>query len=82
MKSKKERVIVEFKGWEYTCGDRCCYDYGVKVYLNGEELEHPENTLEDPVDNSMLGDDTPNAVRAVLEKLGYNIKLIETHEAL
>ena len=37
--TKKQKLKIELVHWDYTCGDGCCYDYGVRLKLNGEELE-------------------------------------------
>lgn len=30
--------IIEINDWDRTCGDGCCYDYGVDLLLNGERI--------------------------------------------
>lgn len=74
----KEDVLIEFREWDYNCGDGCCYEWGVMVYLNGELLDHPENTPFNPVSNSNLGNDAPNVVRAILEKLGHKVNIVQS----
>lgn len=29
---------IEYKDWEYTCGDGCCYEYGTNVFINGYQI--------------------------------------------
>lgn len=29
---------IEFKEWDYTCGDGCCYEWGTDLYVDGEKL--------------------------------------------
>jgi len=59
---------IELRDWDYTCGDGCCYMYGKEVYLNGELL--PEQYAED----------SANALKVVLTKLGYNVEIESTEE--
>lgn len=61
---------ITLKDWEYTCGDGCCYDYGQDIYLNGEQLYE------------QYAEDSENALRAVLEKLGYKIEIENIYEDL
>jgi len=61
-------IKIELRDWDYTCGDGCCYMYGKEVYLNGERL--PEQYAED----------SANALKEVLTKLGYNVEIESTEE--
>lgn len=27
---------IYFEGWEYECGDGCCYDYGTNLHIDGK----------------------------------------------
>ena len=65
-------IKITFKQWDYNCSDGCCYDYGVKLYVNDVEVEHPD---EEQHDNSYLGDDPRNGIHAVLKHLGYNVTI-------
>ena len=67
----KSSVLIEFKEWDYTCGDGCCTSFGTKLLLNGKELEHPNEEIKD---NSYVGDDTQTAINAILKELGYEVK--------
>jgi hypothetical protein len=67
----KSSVLIEFKEWDYTCGDGCCTSFGTKLFLNGKELEHPNEEIKD---NSYVGDDTQTAIHAILKELGYDVK--------
>ena len=58
-----EKLNIELKNWHYQCGDRCCDLYGTDIYLNGEKLDEQN------------ADDSRNALKAVLEKLGYEVDL-------
>lgn len=60
MESKK--LIIEFEDWHHQCGDGCCDMYGTDIYLNGEKLDE------------MFAEDSKNALKAVLEKLGYEVE--------
>jgi hypothetical protein len=35
--SKKLKITLS--DWSYTCGDGCCYEYGVSCKINGEETD-------------------------------------------
>ena len=61
------KVKITFKEYESTCGDGCCYDYGMITTVNGEELEFG-NT------------DTETIVRGILEKLGYEVEIENVYE--
>lgn len=74
------KITIELKEWDYTCGDGCCYEYGRKVLLNGEELEHPDSTEENWIPNSNVGDSVGDSLRAVLKKLGYSVEIYYTQE--
>lgn len=63
-------MIIEFREWDHTCGDGCCYLYGTEIYIDGIKIEHYENTKEEPVDNSYIGDNPKTAVLSVLKHLG------------
>ena len=54
---------IEFEDWEHTCGDGCCYTYGTDIYLNGEKLDE------------QYAEDSKNALKVVLEKLGYKVEI-------
>ena len=56
------KLIIELKDWEHTCGDGCCYTTGTDIYLNGEKLDEQN------------AEDSTNALKAVLEKLGYKVE--------
>jgi hypothetical protein len=56
------KVKITFKEYDSTCGDGCCYDYGMITTVNGEELEF-KNT------------DAETIVKGILEKLGYNVTI-------
>jgi hypothetical protein len=59
-----EEVKIKLKEWEYTCGDKCCYEYGIELEVNGEECS-----------DSNAGDDVEKALRFTLEKLGYKVDI-------
>ena len=75
-----KKVKIELKGWDYTCGDGCCYDSGTFLILNGEELELPLSTKDMYIGNTQLGRDVENALKAVLEKLGYEVEIELTED--
>lgn len=75
-----KELKIELVSWDYTCGDGCCYDYGTVIKLNGEELEHPDSSKKDYMPNNYVGDDVGLSLRAVLEKLGYNVNIEKTFD--
>lgn len=75
-----KKIKIVLKDWHYQCGDRCCDLYGTKLYLNDELLEHPDSTKEEPIDGSYIGDNVENALKAVLQKLGYEVEILRDFE--
>ena len=74
-----KKLNIELRSWDYTCGDGCCYDSGTFLILNGEELEHPLSTKDMYIGNTQLGQDVENALKSVLEKLGYEVEIKNTY---
>jgi hypothetical protein len=61
---KDEELLIELEDWNHTCGDGCCYTYGVNIYVNGEQIEDEDGTS------------SYQLLKAVLTKLGYtNVKV-------
>lgn len=60
-----EKVTVQTKHWSYTCGDGCCSDYGVDLYINDERV-------------GTWIDDSSDAVIETLKHLGYDVEELET----
>ncbi len=58
----KPKVSVILESWEHTCGDGCCYSYGLNKTVNGEELENQN-------------EDAFTAVKVILEHLGYEVEI-------
>ena len=58
-------VKIKFKTWDFTCGDGCCYDYGVNLFIDGVELE-------------AQGDCAESSLIAVLTHLGYKVEIEHT----
>ena len=59
-----EELLIELESWDHTCGDGCCFTYGVNIYINGEQIEDEDGT------------NPHQLVKAVLTKLGYtNVKV-------
>ena len=46
--------------WDWECDDGCCYEYGVNLYLDGQEVAHSSTLAEALID--------------FLKNLGYNIE--------
>ena len=72
-----KKIKITFKEWDYTCGDGCCYNYGTKLYIDDEELEHPNPEV---LDNNYVGMDVETALHAVLKKLGYEVEFDNKQE--
>lgn len=53
--------VIEFKSWDYTCSDGCCYDAGTSLSINGEEVCDNVDLLQ-----------PDQLVELVLEKLGVS----------
>ena len=61
---KDEELLIELEEWDHTCGDGCCYTYGVNIFVNGEQIEDED------------GSNPHQLLKAVLTKLGYtNVKV-------
>lgn len=59
-----EELLIELEDWNHSCGDGCCYTYGVNIYINGEQIEDEDGTS------------SHQLLKAVLTKLGYtNVKV-------
>lgn len=71
-----DKLKITLEDWDYTCGDGCCYSYGVYLSLNGERLEHPNPKIHD---NGYIGMDVETALLAVLNKLGYEVEFEQAH---
>ena len=59
-----EKIEIELKDWDHTCGDGCCYTYGTDIYVNGIKLDEQN------------AEDSKNALTAVLEHLGYKVEFL------
>jgi len=62
------KVKIELNEYCYTCSDGCCTDYGTITKVNGEECDTHNQ-------------DAGTIVKQILEKLGYEVELIETYES-
>ena len=61
---KNDELLIELEEWDSTCGDGCCYNYGIDIIVNGERIEDEDGTNPDQL------------LKAVLTKLGYtNVKV-------
>ena len=76
----KKKIKIELRNWDYTCGDGCCTDYGVSLFMDGKEMEHPDSTEGDYIPNQYIGDDVSLALLSILTKLGYDVEITETHD--
>lgn len=72
----KNKLKITLEHWDYTCGDGCCTDYGVKLYLNDKELEHPNP---EQWNNNYIGQDVETALESVLRELGYEVEISQTY---
>ncbi len=59
---EKPKIEILLVDWDHKCGDGCCYEYGVDIYVNGEKIEGD-------------GTDSFNALRSVLKHLGYDAEI-------
>ena len=62
---KDEELLIELEEWDHTCNDGCCYDYGVNIFVNGEQIEDED------------GSNPHQLLTAVLNKLGYTDVRVE-----
>lgn len=58
----KEKLVIELEDWDHTCGDGCCYTWGVTIKVNGIELEQDGSSVQ-------------SALKGVLEYLGYEVEI-------
>jgi hypothetical protein len=56
---KTDELLIELEDWDSTCGDGCCYYYGINIFINGEQIEDED------------GSNSDQLLKAVLNKLGY-----------
>ena len=61
----EDEVLIELEEWDHTCGDGCCYTYGVNIYINGDQIEDEDGT------------NSHQLLKAVLTKLGYTNVRVE-----
>lgn len=73
-----QKLKITLKDWDYTCSDGCCSDYGTKLYLNDEELEHPD--FPEQWNNNYIGGDVALSLQSVLKKLGYEVEILTKYE--
>ena len=65
LKSVLEPLKISLEEYGYHCGDGCCYNYGTKCIINGEELnDHSQG------ERAVL--------EKVLTHLGYKIEIEES----
>lgn len=64
-----QEINIELRDWDYTCGDGCCYDYGVELVINGESTNGE--------DSSYIGDNVKRALEEVLKVTGFKFKINE-----
>ena len=62
--SKKLKITLS--DWSYTCGDGCCYEYGVYCNINGEETDSIHYAS---------SNDVANGLEVVLEHIGYEVEI-------
>jgi hypothetical protein len=61
---KGEKMNIELRNWEWECGDKCCYDWGTKLIIDGNKLLNDTSNDED-------------VIRAILEYVGITDFSIE-----
>ena len=62
----KEKLKITLSDWDYTCGDGCCYEWGVSCKINGESIDSIYFTS---------SNDVANGLEAVLKHLGYEVEI-------
>lgn len=62
---KTDELLIELEDWDSTCGDGCCYNYGINIFINGEQIEDED------------GSNPQQLLKAVLNKLGYTDVKVE-----
>jgi len=58
----KDKLIIELEDWDHTCGDGCCYTWGVDIKVNGVKLKHNDDSIQ-------------SILQSVLEHLGYTVEI-------
>jgi len=64
-----KEINISFEEWDYTCGDGCCYDYGITLKVGDVEINpYAEHNLE-------------YTIVELLKHLGYkvNVTHINSH---
>lgn len=56
-----KKVNIKLIDWDSECADGCCYDYGVKVFVDGVEVANTDG-------------DREVILIAVLKHLGYEVE--------
>jgi hypothetical protein len=74
------KITIELVDWDSHCADRCCYEYGTTLIVDGEELEHPDDSPENFMTNRYVGMDVKTSLEAVLKHLGYEVEIIQREE--
>lgn len=54
---------IELINWDHTCGDGCCYDSGMTLIVDGEEITpYADNNIEE-------------TLKMLLDKLGVDAEI-------
>jgi hypothetical protein len=61
-----KKIEIQLNEWDSTCGDGCCFNYGVEIVVNNVKLEED-------------GTDTSNAIEAILVHLGYEVEIKQSY---
>ena len=59
-----KKVKIELKGWDYECGDGCCYMFGTNITVNGVKSNNPYD-----------GDSVKQALEFTLKQLGFEVDI-------
>jgi len=65
-----KEIDISFEEWDYTCGDGCCYDYGITLKVGDVEInQYAEHNIE-------------YTIVELLKHLGYkvNVTHINSHK--
>mgnify|MGYP000098852330 CR=1 FL=1 len=58
-----KEIDISFEEWDYTCGDGCCYDYGITLKVGDVEItDYADMNIED-------------TITKLLEHLGYKVNV-------
>jgi hypothetical protein len=72
-----EKVLIETQSWYYTCGDGCCYDYGVNLFINGNSVSVGSNEVDVTAIMSVLTELGIESVHEYRENESFDARMPE-----